>query len=159
MSDASGGTLLRRLLKVGVPLFARFSRSLERISPRLGDLLLEITETAHNVQQQSMIARREVTLHVGETTFRVCLAGGREVAGEYLSLAAKGEVYEPVATACLTRLLQRLPEPTFVDVGAYAGYFTCYAASLLGDRRPVFAVESNPIFCEAIRHAVALNGF
>jgi hypothetical protein len=39
------------------------------------------------------------------------------------------------------------------------GYFTCYAAALLRDQRPVSAVESNPVFCNAIRQAATLNGF
>ena len=84
------------------------------------------------------------------------MAGHEITHADYLPL---GKPYEPVATACLTRLLQRLPNPTFMDIGAFVGYFTCYGAALLKDQRPVFAVESNPIFCEAIQQAVALNGF
>ena len=64
-----------------------------------------------------------------------------------------------MATLCLTRLLQELPDPVFMDIGAFIGYFSCYAAALQRDERPVFAVESNPRFSDAIEQAVALNGF
>ena len=163
MGETSGGPLenswwlLRIALKIGFMLF----RLLDRIAPRFTDLLGVCIETAHRCQQKILIARPDVvTMRVGETRFRLRLVGGHKRAhGDYLTLAAEGQVYEPLATACLTRLLQRLPEPTFMDIGAFVGYFTCYAAALLGDRRPVWAVESNPIFCAAIEQAAALNGF
>ncbi len=167
MSEASrrspgrSGSALRRVLDAGFVLFAGASRLLERISPHLSDLLRNVTERAYELQQETRIARRDViTMHAGETRFRLCLVGGHRIAhSDYLPLAETGEAYEPVASACLARLLGGLPDPVFVDIGAFIGYFTCYAAALLRDRQPVYAVESNPVFCEAIRQAVALNGF
>jgi len=151
----------RRVLRAGFSLLAALSRLLERVSPSLNDVLFESFESAYELERQVMIARQEViTVVVGETRFQLCVIGGHEIAhADYLPLAGNGEVYEPVATACLTHLLRGLPDPVFVDVGAFIGYFTCYGAALLADRRPVFAVESNPVFCEAIRQAVRLNGF
>jgi len=134
---------------------------LDRISPRLTDLVGVGIETAYRCQQKIRYARPDVvTMRVGDTRFRLCLVGGHaEAHFEYLPRSLEGKVYEPVATACLTRLLERLPTATFMDVGAFVGYFTCYAAALLRDERAVWAVESNAIFCEAIRRAVTLNGF
>lgn len=145
------------VLKAGFLSF----RLLDRIAPGLITLLGGVIETARRCQQKIRIARPDVvTMRVGGTRFRLRLVGGHVQAhGIYLTLAAEGRVYEPVATACLTRVLQRVPEPAFMDIGAFVGYFTCYAAALLRDQQPVWAVESNPIFCGTIRKAVALNGF
>lgn len=74
------------------------------------------------------------------------------------ALAASGEVYEPVMTRCLTRLLKSMDEPRFMDIGAFAGYFACYVATLLHDSHPVCAVESDPAYCEGIRRSAELNG-
>lgn len=145
------------MLKAGFLFF----RLLDRLAPRFTDLVGAGIEIAHRYQQKIRVARLDVvTMRVGDMRFRLCLVGGHQVAhSDYLPLALENRVYEPVATACLTRLLERLPAPTFMDIGAFVGYFTCYAAALLGDQHPVWAVESNPIFCQTIRRAVALNGF
>ena len=60
MSEGAGGTigpsgsLPRRILKLGSLLFARFTRLLERFSPRLNDLLGESIERAYQLQRQSI---------------------------------------------------------------------------------------------------------
>jgi FkbM family methyltransferase len=74
-------------------------------------------------------------------------------------LSAAGQPYEPVMTRCLTRLIQQMPEPRFMDIGAFAGYYTCYVASLLGAKaKQISAIESNPVYCESIRQSCELNG-
>ncbi len=145
------------MLKAGFLCF----RLLDRLAPRFTDLVGASIDVAHRCQQKIRTARLDVvTMRVGGTRFRLRLESGHQQAHRvYRHLADEGKAYEPLATACLTRLLQRLPEPTFMDIGAFVGYFTCYAAALLGDRQPVWAVESNPVFCETIRKTVALNGF
>jgi FkbM family methyltransferase len=150
---------LRQLLKAGLILFTRLARGLERVSPRLDGLLREIVARAYDAQETRLLHETVVTMRVGEARFRLCLVRGHRVAHEYASLAQRDEPYEPLATACLTRALGGLPDPVFMDIGAFMGYFTCYAAALLRDRRPVFAVESNPVFCAAIEQSLALNGF
>ena len=134
---------------------------LDRAAPGVSRLLAKVIDTAYNYLLLVRNARPDVvTMRVGETSFRLRLVAGNEMAHrDYRPLALEGGVYEPVATACLTRVLQCLPEPVFMDIGAFIGYFTCYVAALLRDQRPVWAVESNPVFCNAIRHAMRLNGF
>ena len=61
--------------------------------------------------------------------------------------------------ACLTRLLQRTTTPQFMDIGAFLGYYACYASALLGGRQEVHAIESNPLFANAIRKSARVNGF
>jgi FkbM family methyltransferase len=73
-------------------------------------------------------------------------------------LAESGHLYEPVMTRCLARLMSHVEAPQFLDIGGYAGYYTCYAATLLGDRGTVASIESNPSYCEGIRQSVELNG-
>lgn len=163
MDQPAGGPLEKSWWPVRIVLTAGFwlFRLVDRVAPRLTDLLGLGIETAHRCQQKIRAARQDVlTMRVGGTRFRLCIGSGHQLAHSiYLPLAAEGRVYEPLATACLTRLLQRLSEPTFMDIGAFVGYFASYAAALLGDQHPVWAVESNPAFCETIRKTVALNGF
>jgi FkbM family methyltransferase len=71
----------------------------------------------------------------------------------------RNKVYEPVMLACLTRLLQRMRTPQFMDVGAFLGYYACYASALFSDREEVYAVESNPLYADRIRESARVNGF
>jgi FkbM family methyltransferase len=71
----------------------------------------------------------------------------------------RNKVYEPVMLACLTRLLGRTGTPRFMDVGAFLGYYACYASALFGGREEVYAIESNPLFANAIRESARVNGF
>lgn len=76
----------------------------------------------------------------------------------YTLLSEHGALYEPVMTRCLAKLITQMEKPTFMDIGAYAGYYTCYVATLLGDHsRPITAIESNPRYCEGIRRSCELN--
>ena len=77
----------------------------------------------------------------------------------YGSLSKRGAVYEPMMLACLTRLLQRAATPQFMDIGAFLGYYACYASALLGGRQEVHAIESNPLYANAIRELARVNGF
>lgn len=77
----------------------------------------------------------------------------------YRILSERGVVYEPVMTRCLTKLLRQMNEPRFMDIGACAGYYTCYVAALLGAHaRTIYAVESNPSYCRGIRRSCEYNG-
>jgi FkbM family methyltransferase len=78
---------------------------------------------------------------------------------QHLNFSKKGKIYEPMMLACLTRLLQRTATPQFMDIGAFMGYYACYASALLGGRQEVYAIESNPLYAEAIREAARVNGF
>jgi FkbM family methyltransferase len=46
-----------------------------------------------------------------------------------------------------------------MDVGAYLGYYACYVSAWLGGQQEVCAVESNPLFADAIRDSARLNEF
>jgi len=88
-------------------------------APRFTDLAGASIDAARRCQQKIRTARLDVvTMRVGGTRFRFRLEGGHQQAHQvYRHLAEEGKTYEPLATACLTRLLQRLPEPTFMDIG------------------------------------------
>jgi FkbM family methyltransferase len=77
----------------------------------------------------------------------------------YRILSERGNLYEPVMTRCLTKLITQMEQPRFMDLGSSAGYYACYVATLLGNySRPVVAIESNPTYCEGIRRSGELNG-
>jgi len=68
-----------------------------------------------------------------------------------------GAAYEPRTAECMRMLLP--PGATFVDIGANHGYFTMFAASLVGPEGRVFAFEPNPAVFAQLQTHVALNGF
>jgi FkbM family methyltransferase len=63
--------------------------------------------------------------------------------------------FEPQETALVRAWLK--PGMTFVDVGANVGYFSLLAASLVGARGRVFAVEPSPYAHARIRATVEAN--
>jgi FkbM family methyltransferase len=73
--------------------------------------------------------------------------------------AESGKAYEPIMLACLTRVLQLAATPRFMDVGAFLGHYACYVSALLESCHEVLAIESNPVFAEAIRESARVNGF
>jgi FkbM family methyltransferase len=96
----------------------------------------------------------------GETRFKLHVVGEAAWAyGVYARWADGVEVFELVMLECLTRLLRQTKEPAFMDVGAFMGHYACYAAALLGDEEPTYAVESNPDYCAGIMRSIELNGF
>ena len=99
-----------------------------------------------------------VSMSVGAVRFQLSIVGDRpSVQRMYQELAMTHAVYEPVMLACLTRILKKTAQPRFMDIGAYMGYYACYVAELLGDGHPVYAVESNPIYADAVRESARLN--
>jgi FkbM family methyltransferase len=93
------------------------------------------------------------------TPDRFASTQGEDVLGLYRLLSKRGKVYEAAMLACLTRLLQRAATPQFMDVGAFLGYYACYASALFGGRQEVHAIESNPLYANAIRESARVNGF
>src|SRR6516165_8274587 len=49
--------------------------------------------------------------------------------------------------------------PRFMDIGAFLGYYACYVSALLDSRHEVHAIESNPLFADAIRESARVNAF
>lgn len=66
-------------------------------------------------------------------------------------------VWEPISTEIVRQNLK--PGDTFVDVGAHVGYYTCLAASIVGDSGKVYAIEPHPTSFGYLKQNVALNGF
>lgn len=68
-----------------------------------------------------------------------------------------GSMYEAAFTAVLTDVLNRTESTTFIDIGAHIGYFTVYAANLLGDSGKIVSVEPNPEYYDYILKNIQLN--
>lgn len=68
-----------------------------------------------------------------------------------------GSMYEAAFTGVLTGVLNRTTSTTFVDIGAHIGYFTVYAANLLGDRGRIVSVEPNPEYYDYLQRNIELN--
>jgi FkbM family methyltransferase len=102
------------------------------------------------------------TQRIGPVEFKLWIQGGHVSAQKtYGDLEKTKGVYEELMVRCVTDALDGFPggEAVFVDVGAFMGYYACYVARYLKDRVPVYAVESNPDYCETVRRSVQENGF
>jgi FkbM family methyltransferase len=75
--------------------------------------------------------------------------------GEDIQRAIYLGAFEPRETAIVLRLLRA--GMTFVDVGANIGYFTLLAASRVGARGRVFAIEPSPVAHDRLEATVLRN--
>jgi FkbM family methyltransferase len=65
-------------------------------------------------------------------------------------------LWEPDLTRFLADRLR--PGDVFVDIGANIGYFSLYAAKLVGSKGDVVAIEASPSIYTKLRENLALNG-
>lgn len=76
--------------------------------------------------------------------------------GEYAALMLKGG-YEPEFTDRMVAYLK--PGMTFVDVGAHIGYYSLWAAKLVGETGMVLAFEPWQYLWDQMMGAAELNGY
>jgi FkbM family methyltransferase len=131
-------------------------RRLNRISRKLADYsTLLLRDDPASAREQPVA----VPMTAGDVRFTMWLPAGRAKYPNYQRLSSTGKIYEPVMLGCLTRVLQQAPKSSFMDIGAYLGYYACYVSALFAGRQEVYAVESNPLYANALREAAPLNGF
>lgn len=148
------------------PIYLTATRLLVRacgfLSPKLVKFLHYVSsDVAGEIASSRYLApEHNHRFDVGGTKFILEVsAAPRRVQKEYGALSKDSELYEPVMVHCLTRLLKSMDQPRFMDLGAFMGYYACYVARLLDDAHPVYAVESNPAYCDGIERSSAMNGF
>jgi FkbM family methyltransferase len=73
------------------------------------------------------------------------------------AMMIRDKTYEPHVTAVIKRELSA--GDTFLDVGANIGYFSMFAASVVGATGKVFAVEPNPQNLQLLYESQLANGF
>ena len=66
-------------------------------------------------------------------------------------------IWEPQLTAFITQRLA--PGDCFIDVGANVGYYSLLAASLVGERGSVYAIEASPSICATLLRNIAHNKY
>jgi FkbM family methyltransferase len=99
-----------------------------------------------------------MNLNVHGTAFRLIIPADNKSALNFKTVYERNGNYEAVMVALLTRILDSLPEPVFVDLGAFIGYYTFYCSQLLRGKAYVHSVESNPEYVELLHRTAALNG-
>lgn len=98
-----------------------------------------------------------IDLHVQGISYQLRIAEDNPPAKKFRQVFELNGQYEAVMVAILTRLLDTLDAPVFVDLGAFIGYYTCFVAKRLHGRATVFAVESNVRFIENLEETLRLN--
>jgi FkbM family methyltransferase len=77
---------------------------------------------------------------------------------DYYPLILQGKVYESSFALQLKRLFKEYDSPTFVDVGAYLGYFTIYVGKLIGSSGQVISIEPNMKHYSRLLKNIEING-
>lgn len=100
------------------------------------------------------------TQRIGNKEFKLLVKGGHMDAQKtYLELEKAKDAYEPIMLESLKVLLSKVPNPVFMDIGSFMGYYACSVSRYLEDKTAVYALESNPEYCKYIRRSSALNSF
>lgn len=68
-------------------------------------------------------------------------------------------IYEYPVIKILQSIFKIEKKPIFMDIGAFQGYFTFFAAKYLGDKHPVYAIESNKEYCKDLEVSSKINNF
>jgi FkbM family methyltransferase len=77
--------------------------------------------------------------------------------GDYVSiLLIRDGIYEAPETDLVTRLVRA--GDTCIDAGCHFGYYSCFAAQLVGEKGRVYSFDANPQACQSTRRNLALNG-
>jgi FkbM family methyltransferase len=155
----------------------RIVRWLNRLSPKLvafgAKVVADELVLPHRESNAALRARKRgivkgaaandqaitVPMTIGDVSFMLHLTANPPWWDQYRSSSKTGKPYEPVMLACLYRILQTTSAPRFMDIGAYLGYYACYVSSFFGGREEVCAIESNPLYANAIRESARVNGF
>lgn len=99
---------------------------------------------------------------IGKVAFKLWIAGGdagAQMTYSDVRSARKGGAYEEIMVECLSRILSFFPSPSFMDIGAFMGYYANFVSGFFNDKFTVYAVESNGEYCECVKKSAAINGF
>jgi FkbM family methyltransferase len=77
---------------------------------------------------------------------------------DYYPLVLQGKVYESSLALQLKTLFKEYDSPTFVDIGAYIGYFTIYAGKLIGSSGQVISIEPHMKHYSRLLKNIEING-
>jgi FkbM family methyltransferase len=77
--------------------------------------------------------------------------------GPYLFKFLTGRLYEHSVIKHLEDVAKKYVSPTFLDIGAYFGYYTIYMSKLGGSSSRVFSFEPNSKYFKVLSKNVSLN--
>lgn len=101
----------------------------------------------------SLLSRCPQLIVKVQASFLIKVPGGDQAAASILF----DREYSPQEARMLVRLLDVCQ--SFIDVGANLGYFSLLALKTSCDRKPVTAIEPNPVLAALIGESMQLNGF
>ncbi len=77
--------------------------------------------------------------------------------GDYVSiLLIRDGIYEAPETDLVTRIVRA--GDTCIDAGCHFGYYSCFAAQMVGEKGRVYSFDANPQACQSTRRNLALTG-
>lgn len=96
-------------------------------------------------------------LNIYGTKFKLYLLGkDHQAQSVYRKLHKTDNVYEFQMVKILKSVIDSKKFKTFLDVGSFMGYFSCYAASIDKNLK-VYSIESNKHYCQFIQKSLKQN--
>ena len=89
----------------------------------------------------------------------ILMKNDNQAQGVYQKLHFNKESYETIMVKTLVESIDLLKAKSFLDIGAFMGYYACFVASRLKDRINIHAIESNPKYVEYIKKSIKINNF
>ncbi len=124
----------------------------------LNKFISKIFKKLHDLHQLSSYQNDFLCeLNIYGTKFKLFLLGkDLQAHSVYRKLHKTEQVYEIQMVKILKSIIESKKFKTFLDIGAFMGYFSCYAASM--DRNlKVYSIESNKHYCKFIQKSLKQN--
>tara|TARA_Y100000768_G_scaffold371898_1_gene339041 strand:- start:2168 stop:3142 length:975 start_codon:yes stop_codon:yes gene_type:complete len=124
----------------------------------LNKFISKIFKKLHDVHKLSSYQNDFLCeLNIFGTKFKLFLLGkDLQAHSVYRKLHKTNQVYEIQMVKILKSIIESKKFKTFLDVGAFMGYFSCYAASMDKSLK-VCSIESNKHYCKFIQKSLEQN--
>jgi len=77
----------------------------------------------------------------------------------YQPLHKKKISYETIMIKAMVSVIKKLEIKSFLDLGSFMGYYTCFVAKYFHEKIKIYAIESNPEYSNYIKKSLIENNF
>ncbi len=124
----------------------------------INKFIAKIFKKMHDLHQSSSYQNNFLCdLDILGTKFKLFLLGkDTQAQSVYRKLHKTNKIYELQMVKILKSITESKKFRTFLDLGSFMGYFSCYVASMDKNMR-VYAIESNKNYCQFIQKSLEQN--
>lgn len=124
-------------------------------------LLSKIFKKLHDLSLRSSYSKNfTAEINIENAKFKILLKkNDLQAQSVYLPLHKKKISYETIMIKTLVSVIQKLNINTFLDLGAFMGYYACFVSKFFDNKLDVYAIESNPEYTNYINETLKINNF